>query len=164
MYPWVISWLQHYSCLGCIHLINTERTIVSNCIASSLLSYSFCHKECLVWLLRPKPKLINAKMIKNWTYIPLILLVGDWLYAPLKFEILFSSASVSPKGLFVIACLSIPFYLKLDIISANLAWAVDSVLFFWILFIYSKYFLVAGFNFVPKPSWVYKGLASDFET
>jgi hypothetical protein len=63
---------------------------------------------------------------------------------------LFSSANVSPNGLFVIACLSIPFYF--DIISANLACAVDSVLFFWILFIYSKYFFVAGFNFVPKPS------------
>lgn len=62
------------------------------------------------------------------------------------------------------ACLSIPFYLKFDIMSASLAYAVDSVLFFWILFIYSKYFLVAGFSLVPKPSWVWRGRASDFDT
>ena len=71
---------------------------------------------------------------------------------------------MSAKGLLVIACLSPPLCLKLDIISASLAYAVDSVLFFCILFICSRYFLVAGFNFELKPSYVYKGLASDLLT
>jgi hypothetical protein len=45
-----------------------------------------------------------------------------------------------------------PFCLKFDIMSASLACAVDSVLFFWILFICSRYFLVAGFSLLLKPS------------
>jgi hypothetical protein len=72
----------------------------------------------------------------------------------------FAACKVSVNGLFVMACLSPPLCLKFDIISASLACAVDSVLFFYILFIYSRYFLVAGFNFELKPSWVWRGLAS----
>ena len=71
---------------------------------------------------------------------------------------------MSAKGLFVIACLSILLFLKFAIMSASLAWAVDSVLFICILFICSKYFFVAGFSFDPKPSYVYNGRASDLDT
>ena len=154
--------------MRCVHLINRQGSVSThNIAAAALLPHSVSHEKCLVRLLRSEPKIDTKLAIKlfKYTYIPLILYVGDWLWAPLKLFCVYWARPSAASGLLVIACLSIP-PLKLDIMSANRAWAVDSVLFFCILFICSKYFLVAGLSLLLNPSCacVYKGLASDLDT
>lgn len=166
MNPWIIIGLKHYACLSGVHFINAQRSVGSSStiVCSSLFSHPVSHEKCLVCFLCAQP--MKKSMINNmrYTYIPLTLCVGDWLCAPLNYWAPAWWTSVSARGLFVMACLSIPFCLKLDIMSASLACAVDSVLFFWILFICSRYFLVAGLSFAPNPSCVWRGLASDLDT
>jgi hypothetical protein len=50
--------------LSRIHFINAQRPIISNSIATTLLSYPLCHEECLVGFLWSEP--IKIKSLKIW--------------------------------------------------------------------------------------------------
>lgn len=87
----IICWLQHDASVSCVHLIYWQWSVSADNIATtSLLSHSVSHEKGLIGFLRTEPvsnyKTKGVKMLKLWwTYIPLILWVGDWLCAPLKF-------------------------------------------------------------------------------
>lgn len=159
--PLVLVWLKIYCCLtvGNISWIResfVDCSIMPDVFISSMLRGLF------VFMLPPYLR-IRSAIKKVWfpfwaASMPLIFVyVGLWLWAALNPLV---SASGFMEFLSLLA-------LKLDIMSAKRACAVDSVLFFCILFIYSRYFLVAGFNLAPNPSCVYPGrfsLLLTFET
>lgn len=60
----IISWLQHNSCLCCVHLIYWKWSVTTDHIAtSSLFPHAVSHEESLIWLLWSEP-IVRRLIIK----------------------------------------------------------------------------------------------------